>query len=186
LTLKLKSLFSLSYLGVKLRTDIKRAFEFFGEALGKILVVIGVVLFFVGILFFGSSAHQMISATGLLLGTLCLITGIVLHLEGLPELKFPSKSGLGTVLICVSIMFLVGSMIFVFVIKIPLDYKIPGRFSFEVPVAEFLESRGVPHEVILGIREIAMRPLAWLAPLSVVFGLCALLIGFLLKFRYGN
>jgi len=160
--------------------------EFFDDSLGKILAITGVVFFSIGILFFGSSDYQWISAVSLFSGTLCFVTGIALHIEGSLELKFPSRSGLGTILMCSSALLLAGSAIFVFVIKTPIEYRIPQRFLIEMPVMEALASGGIPHEALLRIREIAVRPLAWLAPFLLILGICMLLTGFLLKFRYSS
>lgn len=168
----------------KLLVSRAAVYDFFSDALGRILLIIGVVLLFLGLLFFGSSAHQWTSAASLFLGTLCFVTGIALYLESPIELKVPSKSGLGTILMCISALLFVGAMILVFVIKTPIDYKIPEKDYFQLSQSEFLETGRIPFQIFLGIREIAIRPFAWLAPFSIILGFCTLLAGFLLKFLY--
>ena len=64
---------------------------YFEDTLGDLLVVASVLLFFVSLLFM-SSVNQWVSVFALLLGTVFLVSGLAIRLEGPLTFEMPSRS----------------------------------------------------------------------------------------------
>jgi len=147
--------------------DFRPVLDFFREAMGKVLVLIGFFLLISSVALF-SKAWQYSSLTSLVLGVFLVVVGIVVHYES-PTLKFPSREGWGTILVCVSALFFATAVGFFL-------FAVPGSV-WAMPAA--WGRRGVG-EVILLVD--LTRPSAWLTPILIWAGIGVFGFGVLLKF----
>jgi len=118
--------------------------DFFQEAMGRILIAIG-VLFVGGGLLFASSRGSLPFALGLFLGVLFIVVGFGIQAEVF-SVNFLSKDGIGTLLILISPLLIVSGFIFMFfsepdwsqqmlIPKMVGLHLVPGRWVLIVPLA---------------------------------------------------
>jgi hypothetical protein len=139
--------------------------EYLEEYSGNLMILAGVLLLVVGLMFletFGS----VLSAVTLFLGVILVSFGLFVRL-GLFHLKLRSLNGLGTILLCGSVVF----------------------FALCIPVMEFLAVQrviAVPqyfHGIIIGYSEVIItyRPYAWLGAISIWVGVGLFLASLIVK-----
>ena len=140
--------------------------DFLEEASGDFLIVISALLFLISLLFM-SSFYQWISGLSLFFGVVLLVSGLAVRLEGPLTLTTPSKSGFGTILICVSLVSMASAGIFVL-------FTTPAGIRFRN-----IYWKGVYSGTEVNI-DVA-HPLAWLVMPLATIGLCLFIAGGLLK-----
>lgn len=147
--------------------DFRSVLDFFHEAIGKVMVLIGLFLLISSVALF-SKAWQYSSIASLVFGVFLIVVGIVVNYES-PTLKVPSREGWGTILVCASAVFFATAV---------------GFFLFAVPGSVWAMPavwgrRGVGQVILL--MDLA-RPSAWLAPIFIWGGVGLFVLGVLLKF----
>jgi len=145
--------------------DLKAALEFFSNSMDKILLVAGFFLLIVAIVLF-SPIYQWFSAASFLFGVLLIVVGTILHFESF-TLKVPSREGWGTILICVSAVFLATAVIVTFFAEPGSVHMLPTSWK---PGGEYI--------ILISLT----RPVAWLAPILAWSGIGLLVFGVTLKF----
>lgn len=145
--------------------DLKAALEFIRDVIGKIMIVAGSFLLILAVALF-SRAYQWLSAASFLFGVLLILVGIILHFESL-TLKVPSLEGWGTILICISAMFMATAVVAFFFAVPGKPYLIPSSFR-----------QGAPKIVVITLA----HPNAWLTPILACIGVGFLALGVFLKF----
>jgi hypothetical protein len=140
--------------------------EFFFDVGYKIIVVIGVIFLLLALPLF-TQAFQWESLSSLFIGGALIIVSILIQFKS-SELKFRSREGVGTILICASILCMISAVVAAF-------FAVPGKI-IKVPT--------ILHDHIKLFYYLLMlaRPDAWLAPILVYGGLGLLALGFLLRF----
>lgn len=149
----------------RMHVDLVAVYDYIRDYSGKIIFLIGVVLLIVGVLalnLYGS----ILSAGSLFFGILFTVFGLFVQL-GFFSGNLRSLGGVGTILICVSIIFL----------------------AFSVVMFEFLEvsSAGIVpwiyHGYVRGYIVImsSERPYLWLSALFMQSGLALFITGIVLK-----
>lgn len=152
---------------VGMSIDFRSVLDFFHEAIGRVLVLVGFFLLISSVALF-SKAWQYSSMASLVLGVTLVVVGIVVHFES-PTLKVPSREGWGTILVCISAVFFATAVGFFL-------FAVPGSV-WAMPAS--LGRRGVG-EVILFMD--LTRPNAWLSPILIWSGVGLFAFGILLKF----
>jgi len=142
----------------------KTVWGFVGGVVDKVFVLIGFSLLIFAVSSF-SQAYQWEFALGLPLGVFLIMVGIVLHFEVF-TLKIPSREGYGTILLCVSVLFMAGAVIAAF-------FAVPGE-SYAFPTSD---KPGAKWITVLQLE----RPNAWLAPILFGLGVGLLILGFVLR-----
>lgn len=147
--------------------DVKSVLDFFHEAIGKVMVLLGFLLLVSSVALF-SKAWQYSSIASLVLGVSLVVVGVVIHYES-PTLKVPSREGWGTILVCVSAVFFATAI---------------GFFLFAVPGSVWAMPaswgrRGVGESILLMD---LTRPNMWLTPILMWSGIGLFAFGILLKF----
>jgi hypothetical protein len=145
--------------------DLKAALELFSDVIDKIMIVAGFFFLIIAVALF-SKAYQWFSAASLLLGVLLIVVGTIVHFESF-TLKVPSREGWGTVLVCVSSVFMASAVI------VSL-FAVPSSI-FAMPTSYH---RGADYIILVSLT----RPNAWLAPILVWVGIGLLVLGIVLKF----
>jgi hypothetical protein len=144
--------------------NLKAALEFLRDTVDKIMLVAGFFLLFLAFALF-SRAYQWSSAVSLISGVLLIVVGIILHYESFTW-KVPSAEGWGTILMCISAVFMAATVIVFF-------FAVPGR----VFILSGLRGRSESTMLIT-----LTRPNAWLAPILASIGIGLLVFGVVLKF----
>jgi hypothetical protein len=148
---------------------IEAILDFFEDSLGDLLIVASVLLFLVAVLFF-TPFYQWVSGLAFFFGAVLLISGLAIRLEGPLTLTTPSRSGLGTILICVSLVAFASAVICII-------FAVPSGFTiFRI------RSEGAWFQ---GIHLNVAEPLSWLFMPLITIGLGLLVVGALLKFHGG-
>jgi len=145
--------------------DLKAALGFFSDVIDKILLVAG-FFFLILAVFLLSPMYQWFSAASFLLGVLLIVVGTILHFESF-ALRVPSREGWGTILICVSAVFMATAAIVAF---------------FAVPGSGWMSRAGFKPGQRSVILITLARPNAWLAPILGWTGIGLLVFGAMLKF----
>jgi len=150
---------------LKMAIGLKSAWELLRDAIDKLMLVAGFFLLIIAVFLF-SPIYQWVSAVSFLFGVLLIVVGTILHFESF-SLKVPSREGWGTILICVSTVFMASAVIvFLFAVPGPA-YLVPTSFR---PGAESI--------LLITLT----RPNAWLAPILAWIGTGLLILGALIKF----
>jgi len=137
------------------------------NALGNIMIIVGLVFLFVGF-FLITPFNQEFSVVTLFSGVALSVFGLAMRLGGPLMLSRPSKSTIGTILICVSIVMIA-------VVGISVFYAIPTGMR----AIEQWTVRGgyMGTEIIID----ALLPLFWLSEPIAIIALGLLVMGTSLK-----
>ena len=145
--------------------DLKAALGFFSDAIDKIMLVAGFFLLILAV-FLSSPMYPWFSAASFLFGVILIVVGTILHYESF-ALKVPSREGWGTILICVSAVFMAAAVVV---------------SLFAVPGSVWISRAGFKPGQRSVILITLTRPNAWLAPILGWTGIGLLVFGAMLKF----
>lgn len=148
--------------------DLEAVLEFFSDAMGKIMIIAGFFFLIIAVSLF-SRVYQWLSMTSFLLGVLLIVVGTILHFETLTW-KVPSKKGWGTILICVSAMFMASAVAFFF-------FAVPGS-AWILPTSFRRGDVRGSYIILIDLK----RPSAWLTPIMGCIGIILLIFASVLKF----
>jgi len=145
--------------------DLVAVYDYISDAIGRVMLLIGVVLLVVGVLAFNPFG-SVLSAGSFFFGILFTVFGMLVQLGFFPR-NLRSLSGVGTILICLSIVFITFSIVVVEFVDLDLVKIVPSIF------------RGA----IIGYKPLmeSERPYLWLSVLFMQFGLATLIIGIALR-----
>ena len=148
---------------------IRAILDFFRDSIELIMISLGIFSIFVALLLL-TRVYQYGSSALWLLGVTLIIIGIVLYFESF-QWKVPSVKGFGTLLICISFVFVAVAVVAIF-------FAVP-RGLFIQP-GDPLHPR--PNSDTLIISMPIERPYVWLAAPLMLTCLGLLAFGFLLRF----
>ena len=150
------------YLSVK---GLVAVYTYVMDEMGKIMLLIGIALLVVGLLAFNSFG-SVLSAGSFFFGILFIVFGMLVQLGFFPR-DLRSLSGVGTILICLSIVFITFSIVVAEFVEMDLVRIVPSIFK----------------GAIIGYRALmeSERPYLWLSTLFMQFGLATLIIGIVLR-----
>jgi len=151
--------------------DLPEILDYFEENAGKILIVIGITSFTLGLLFL-SSLPSIISIFGFFFGIIFTFTGILVHTETIVH-NVSRADKVGAILIVISVVFFAGSFACFLVRDI-------GRVVVVVPFGFKLRSEGNPRIFEVRIAEFSY-PFLWLVKPLFLAALGSLIMGIILK-----
>jgi len=151
--------------------DLPEILDYFEENAGKILIVIGITSFTLGLLFL-SSLPSMISIFGFFFGIIFTFAGILVHTETIVH-NVSRADKVGAILIVISVVFFAGSFACFLVRDI-------GRVVVVVPFGFKLRSGENPRIFEVRIAEFSY-PFLWLVRPLFLAALGSLIMGIILK-----
>lgn len=143
-----------------------RIHDFLENSLDSLFIASGILLLVISLLF-TSPFYGWLPALSLFFGVVFLVSGMAIRLEGPLTLTKPSKSGFGTILICVSLVMLAS-------VGVCVLFVTPSDVKFYDVIFRFWK---FGTQVIIDV----VQPLIWLVTPLIIIGLCSLSVGILLK-----
>jgi hypothetical protein len=151
---------------------------------GKTFIVLGFLFLLVGLLFLGSHNLGWVPSLSLMAASFFFVVGWIVGTEQLVEVPFLRR--IGVLLIFISVMsftIVTVSLMYCEVGGVVRYMGVLGQESIE-PVPTGTPQERAAHRLILMPRELYIHPYAWLSSPLVVFGLCFLILGLILKYYH--